>query len=150
MKLMVTNGGPHPADKWADTTTEAILDLIQIDDDSTSPQAAAARQVKRELRGTLFNIFMPHFDGVQSKERGDLKKAKVSKVQERYSDEVKAHFEGGIMAQVEQALAATPFAGHFAKAEVHDVLFRIVGQHTANALHIERQWHEAALNAKGN
>jgi hypothetical protein len=34
VKIMITNGGPHPADKWADITTDAILDLIQIEADS--------------------------------------------------------------------------------------------------------------------
>jgi glutamate synthase domain-containing protein 1 len=42
MKLMVTNGGPHPVDKWAEFTAERIMDLIQIPDDLISDWAAGA------------------------------------------------------------------------------------------------------------
>lgn len=146
MRVMVTNGGPHPADKWAETTTDAILDLIQIEDDADTPQAAMARQAKRDLRPVLFNIFMGHHDGVQKRERGELKSKRTSQVTARIDPT--PHFEGGVIAKVEQALAATPFAAHFAQAHVHAVIHQIIGQHTANSMDIERKWHADKL-AKG-
>ena len=73
---MITNGGPHPADKWADTTTETILGLIQVSEGSETPEAAAARTAKRELRSILFGLFLEHHDAVQRAERIDLAEIK--------------------------------------------------------------------------
>jgi hypothetical protein len=144
MQIMVTNGGPHPADKWAEVTTEAILNLVQIGEDSISPEAAEARQAKRNLRGALFAIFNAHHEGVQKHERGQLAKAKTSKVGEALDP---SHHMPSVTKSVEAALAATPFAEHFAKPEVLGVVHTIIGQHTADSMHIERKWHEDALSA---
>jgi hypothetical protein len=54
-----------------------------------------------------------------------------------------------VMDEVSAALAATPFAAHFAKPEVIGIIKQIVGQHTANAMHIERSWHRDRLAEKG-
>lgn len=139
MQLMITNGGPHPADKWAEVTTQAILDLIQIDNDSVSPEAAAARQVKRDLRPILFNIFNAHHDRVQKHEQGEL----VKEARKRIASGVlnpTGHLPDAMIA-LNAALAATPFQAHFEQPEVQDILRAIVGQHTADVMHIERQWH---------
>lgn len=151
MQPMITNGGPHPADKWADMTTETILALIQVNEGAASPEAVEARQVKRDLRQVLFDIFMGHHDGVQKGEHRDL--AKVKK-----HAEAKAHCAKPLelhpdchaaLEEVNAALKATPFAAHFAKPEVQAVLSTIIGQHTADVQHIERRWHVDRLAAKG-
>ena len=43
MQIMITNGGPHPADKWAEVGTEAILGLVQVADDSDTPETSLDR-----------------------------------------------------------------------------------------------------------
>lgn len=153
MKIMITNGGSHPPDKWAEVTTDSILDLIEIADDSTSPEAAEARAAKRDLRQVLFNIFHAHHDKVQKDERGHLhnavKTAKQAQNRAHGIHDPDHYCNGGTMIAIDQALAATPFAAHFAKQEVRDVIYRIVGQHTVNAMHIERRWHHDRLVQKG-
>jgi hypothetical protein len=64
--FMITNGGPHPADKWADVTTDMILNLVDVKEDSVSDAARDARAAKRDLRGKLFDIFNGHHEGVQA------------------------------------------------------------------------------------
>jgi len=152
MRLMTTNGGPHPADKWADVTTDAILDLIQISEDSTSPDALAGRAAKRDLRQILFDIFNDHHAAVQSFEQRHLKdKVTTCEAAEAHVQgplDVAFHVSGSItMGEVFKALDATPFAAHFAKPEVQAVLTQIVGQHTADVMHIERRWHQDGLVA---
>ena len=73
MITMITNGGPHPVDKWADTTTDMILDLIQVSEDSVSPEATAARVAKRNLRPVLFDIFNDHHTAVQAGEQRHMR-----------------------------------------------------------------------------
>lgn len=143
MRPMITNGGPHPADKWADMTTETILDLIQVAEDSVSPEATAARTAKRDLRPVLFDIFNGHHDRVQKHEqnhmRANIKSAKAASDHMTVPLDVTAHLT--VMDQVKAALAVTPFSDHFAKPKVIKTIKQIVGQHTADAMHIERRWH---------
>lgn len=148
MRAMITNGGPHPADKWAETTTESILDLIQIADDSTSPEAAAARTAKRDLRPVLFGIFNGHHDKVQKHERGHLAKnvKEAADAAALATDTLDVTQHLSVMDEVRAAFAATPFAAHFAKPEVVGVVKQIVGSHTADVMHIERRYHSERLN----
>lgn len=151
MKPMITNGGPHPADKWADMTTETILDLVQVEEDSVSPEAAAARQAKRDLRPVLFGIFNAYHDAVQKHERDDLTKnvKTLDDANARAAAKIDVTPHLGVMDQVDAALAATPFATHFAKPEVSEIVHLIIAQHTANAMHIERSYHRDRQEAKG-
>lgn len=146
MKFMITNGGPHPADKWAETTTDAILALVNIPDDADTPTAAAARQAKRDLRPALFNIFNVHHDKVQRHERTQLKAVKEhAEAALLATGALSPHSHMSVMDDVQAALAATPFAAHFAEPHVRGIIKQIVGQHTANAMHIERSWHRDRL-----
>jgi hypothetical protein len=143
VSFMITNGGPHPADKWAEQTVEAILDLIQIVEDSVTPEAAAARQAKRDLRPILFNIFNGHHGRVQKHEQDHMKaNVRNAKAAAEYIErpiDVEPHLS--VMDKVKIALSATPFKDHFAKPEVIEVVKQMVSQHTADVMHIERRWH---------
>ncbi len=144
VSIMVTNGGPHPADKWADTTTEALLNLIQVPDDSVTAEAAQARQIKRDLRGQLFDVLMAHHDGVQKEHRKGLAKLKVCQKSKQL--DVTAYMDTAD--EVLALFATTPFATHFAQEHVGDVVRQIVGQHTADVIHIERCFHSDGLARK--
>jgi hypothetical protein len=138
---MITNGGPHPADKWADMTTDTIMELIQVADDADTPEAAAARAAKRNLRPVLFAIFNAHHECVQATERDALMSIECNAAREHAEQKLNVTPHLGVMDEVFAALEATPFAEHFGKPHVREVLRQIVGQHTANAMHIERSWH---------
>lgn len=148
--LMITNNGTHPPDKWADVTTEAILNLIDVKEDSVSESAIEARQAKRDLRPVLFDIFNGHHEGVQAREKDAL--AKIKK-----HAEARAHCEKPLglhedvpstLEEVNAALKSTPFAAHFAQPHVQDVLRAIIGQHSATVLDIERRTHADRLAKK--
>lgn len=149
MQPMITNGGPHPADFWADTTTGQILDLIQIKDNSQSDAAIEARQAKRDLRPILFDIFMGHHEGVQSKERGALASIKKHADACKHCDKpLELHEDApSALEEVNAAFKATPFAEHFVKPEVQAVLIAIIGQNSADVQHIERRYHVDRLSA---
>lgn len=146
MQIMITNGGPHPADKWADATTETILGLIQISDDADTADAAYARQVKREMRPVLFNLFNTHHGDLQKFERAECKKDGKRAGNRRFDPSTHA---SKAAADLHAVLAATPFASHFARPEVKEVLERIIGQHFVNSMNIERCYHRDR-QAKGS
>jgi hypothetical protein len=132
MRPMITNGGPHPADKWADVTVDTILDLIQIEADSVTPEATAARQAKRDIRNAMFPIFNDHHAALQSGE---------SNAPKAVEDPIDILADtASTLAKVNKVIAATPFAAHFAKSEVQAVLHSVIGQHSTDVVHIERRW----------
>lgn len=148
--IMITNGGPHPADQWAEVTADTILGLIQVKEDSVSEAAIEARQAKRDLRPILFDIFNGHHEGIQTRERSALPSIKKhSEARLHAITPLEMHEDvPSAMEEVNAALKATPFAAHFAKPEVQEVLQSIIGQHSANVVHIERRWHADRLAKK--
>lgn len=150
MRLMITNGGPHPADKWAEVTTDTILNLIEVKEDSVSEAALEARQAKRDLRPILFDILNGHHQGVQAREREALPSIKkLADAREHCDKPLELHEDvPSTMEELSAALKATPFADHFAKPEVQEVLQSIIGQHSANVVHIERRYHADRLAKK--
>lgn len=150
--FMVTNGGPHPADKWAEMTANTIVDstLADAHPDDASQEAIAARAAARKLRVDLFEIFNAHHDKVQKHERGECGKCK--KLVDAAMRVIAPHdpeHHMGVMDQVNAAFAATPFAAHFAKPEVQSLVTQIVGQHTVDVMHLERRWHHDKITIKG-
>jgi hypothetical protein len=84
-----------------------------------TPEAQTARAAKRDLRPMLFDIFNGHHDRVQKHERGDLKAVKEVTASRSAHCDIDPRTHMSVMDQVSAALAATPFAAHFAKPEVH-------------------------------
>lgn len=148
--FLITNGGPHPADKWAEITAQAITDLIQVKEDSVSDEAVTARRVKMEIKPKLFEVFMEHHDGVQRTERSSLHKIKRHKdACEHLVKAIELHPGAiGALEAVNKILQATPYAEHFAQEGVQLILQAIIGQHTADVQHIERRWHADRLAPK--
>lgn len=147
--FMITDGGPHPSDKWAQLTSDTIVDTILVDSNPNdgSANAVGVRLAKRELRNALFAILISHHTGVQEKERDKTKTIKTAGVAALHAlppHDPTEHMQL-TLAQVNTAFAATPFAAHFAKPEVQAVVAQIIGQHTVDVMHIERRWHHDRL-----
>ena len=150
MRPMATDGGSHPADKWADHAVDTILDLVQIPSDSTTPEAASARQAKRDLRPALFEIFNGHF-GTTQKAEATLPKSVKTPEQARehaFTLNVDNAAIDDILGKVTRSFSKTPFGDHFGKAEVQAALRTIIGQYTADVMHIERRYHHDRLTAQ--
>lgn len=154
--VMTTNGGPHPSDRWAEITASQIVDMILVDanPDDVSDQARANRAAKRKLKNALFDIFDSHHAGVQASEQGENKKVKTLAAAATRASHVDTPIDptphlDAVMAQVQAAFAATPWADHMAKPEVLAIARQIIGQHTVDVIHLERRWHHDRLAAKG-
>lgn len=152
--FMVTDGGPHPADRWADLTANTIVDTILVDSNPNdgSANAISVRLAKRELRNALFAVLIVHHSDVQRLERVDntaVKKA-ADAAERVIAPLDPTRYMVNAMDAVNATFAATPFAAHFAKPEVQAVVAQIIGQHTVDVMHIERRWHHDRLTtAKG-
>lgn len=150
--LMVTNGGGHPADKWADKTTSDVLALlVDANPDNVTPEAAAARQAKRDLVPVLFKIFNAHHEATMAAEKASSEKLAANHetaVAYACSPHDPTSYMKTVMAQVQDAFSKTPFAAHFAGPDGTKGLYRIIGQDTVDVMHLERRYHADRL-AKG-
>jgi hypothetical protein len=144
MKLMITDGGPHPADLHAATTAESILDLIQISGASQSEDAAAARRAKLELMPKLANVFEPHFITAQETEKAALAGAKGLKRLNTPLDPT--NYIEATFGEVLSAITSYPvFAPLVTDNEpFHQAVVGILGARFATALDIERCWRADA------
>ncbi len=132
ISFMVTNGGPHPPEKWADVTARAIGDLIVIE--PSAPTQAVID--KREFEAALFKLLVDLHKQLQHTARWRLGETGHVEhgplVQDRASEAAN---------QVVALAGSTRFAAHFAKPEVLTFLHNVIGQHFADSVHIERSWH---------
>jgi hypothetical protein len=130
-RILITDGGPHPADKWAVVTAEHIF---QIGPGVTGDKMLAAKK----FQITIAEILMPHHQGVQDDAQVSLKADAVAHMATAYDPLAKAQ---AACAAIVSAAAATPWAEHFAKPEVQQAVIQEIGNHFATAEHIERSWH---------
>jgi hypothetical protein len=140
VRFMSTDGGPHPADKWAEITVAYILDLIEVDDNSATPAAMQARRERRDLRGKIQSILEGHHGTVQESERGKLSteghdrlKGTIDPAEhplDKMTDDIVSAAEG-----------MSIIGPHFQKPEVRTAIRGLIGNHFATSMDIERSWH---------
>ncbi len=123
-KVMITNGGDHPADKWAKITAEMIGDLIQVDENSTSSAAISARKA------------LPHFvlDLADALEDHHALAAVAFPLAEDVTPVDKALIEFSTI------VAKTPFAYWGANPTTLAVVRGIIGSHMATVQHSAHSW----------
>ena len=136
VKVMITNGGTHPPEKWAEQTAEQLVDVIQIE--PTYPNYEVALQDKNVLKGKLMEAMVKHHGNVQDRERDQLKASS-----ERLTHDLaphQSHLEE-TLADVNAVFQASQFSAHFAKPEVQQFVRSTIASHFASAMHIERSHH---------
>lgn len=139
--IMITDGGPHPPDKWADVTTQQIADLIVIE---PSAQLRAASE-KREFETALFNLLISLHDFVQQHERNSLDRNGEPHLLTPVV--VHGHADDAAHRVVGLAQRFPLFAEHFSKRETRVAVYVILGQHFTDSAHIERRWYADRINS---
>jgi hypothetical protein len=140
VRFMSTDGGPHPADKWAEITVAYILDLVEVDDNSATPAAMQARRERRDLRTKIQSILEGHHAKVQEAERGKL----ATEGHERLKGIIDPT-EHPLDQMADDIVAATDgmslIGPHFHKPEVRKAIVSLLGNHFSTSMDIERSWH---------
>lgn len=141
--VLVTNGGPHPPDKWASLAGSKIADLIQIDDNSASDLAIQARKAKPRLALDLSDALEPLFATATSDE---LNRVNSGVVTGRFDQFQPDSYVNTAMDITSSVMGQTMFASHFREPDVLTVVRRILQELILDAMNIERSW---AFDAKG-
>lgn len=132
VRFIKTDGGAHPPDMWARLTMEDVLSLVEIAPSGTSGTISALA-IKEDLRGKLMALLTEHYRLTQNSER-------FAVVRKTLADKLEPSISG-VCNDLFRLMATTPFADHFARADVRNHLQRVIGQHSANVIHIERRYH---------
>ena len=141
--VLVTNGGPHPPDKWAALAANKIADLIQIDELSDTAVAAQARKAKPRLTLDLADALEPQFSTATQDELGRVNAGSVASRSAPFAVD---QYISPAVATVVTTTAPTMFGTHFADPDVQSVVGNILKSVFLDALNIERSW---AFDAKG-
>jgi hypothetical protein len=143
MEVLVTNGGPHPPDKWAALSASKISDLIQIDELSDSDAAVLARKAKPRFSVGVADALETSFYNVMADERAKVNSGAVSTRLDPFA--VDSYLDASVTAVV-NASAGTPFSDHFALSDVQSVVRNIIKQNFIEAANVQRSW---AFDARG-
>lgn len=131
--ILVTDGGPHPAEKWAEATASHI---VQIGEHVVGAELARARRF--EL--TVMDILEGHHDCVQTGERGTLGSVGHDRLLHPFDCCEHVSVEDAVV-QIIAASAGTSFAHHFSTDEVRTYLTELLTSHFHTSMSIERSWH---------
>lgn len=128
--VMVTDGGPHPPEKWAEVTASHIIDIS-----ATAPEAKLKEA--REFRDKITGILTGHHANNIRRERNKL----AAGTDDHFAtalDPTETVEEA--VAEIIAASKGLSFAAHFEKLETQQYLRNAIGSHMATAQHIERMW----------
>lgn len=130
--FMITEGGPHSAEKWPAVTASQI---IQIAAEASGEQAVAGRRL--ELK--ILDILEAHHKAVAAHECCKLDDHGT----DRYEHEIccDEHLEAPVN-EIVAAAKGTPFEAHFAAQRTQDYIRAVLNQHFSTSMHIERCWHD--------
>jgi hypothetical protein len=105
-RVLVTDGGPHPAEDWARVTCE---DLVPLDGLATGLMSSGMI-----LRGRLIEVLSEHYQAVQDHERTGLRNGP-----DRFATELEGVADfGRVFAEIQAAASGTPWEGHITGPEV--------------------------------
>lgn len=136
MYFMISDGGPHSAEKWAHVGAQEIMKLVQI-----APSAPKeAFKAYRELEERIYYTLLKAHGDMQDEERRYLS-ADSARLHEPAMAERAAQTWAPVVASQANEDGAGLFEAHFKRLDVQEHIYRVLGQHFADSIHIERCWH---------
>ena len=130
--ILITDDGPHPPEAWAEVTANEIIRI-----GSQSPEALLREA--DAFKAKLIEILTVHHGRVQAGERGAIQEHGHARL--GHDIEPMQHVDEDPVQEIVNAAKGTSFAGHFAKEETQEYLQRLLANHFATAMHIERSYH---------
>jgi hypothetical protein len=135
--ILITDGGPHSAEKWAVATSERIFDITKV----AGERVIAAKK----LQNVIAESMVRHHAEAQAREQTHLavpETAAARKNLEYTVDRDEALRETAeVIADVQKAAAGTPWAAHWADPEVIKAATQIISSDLMTVKDIERRWH---------
>ena len=129
-RILTTNGGPHPPEKWAMTTAEQVFDI--------SSSVAGDRLIQaQKMQLAIAEAVMPHHEKVQKDQVSSLL-ADVANILSPFAIE---QYLDQVIKDIVAIAQGTIWQSHFAKPEVQAAAREVIASNFQAAQHIERMWH---------
>lgn len=133
-RALITDGGAHPAEKWAVATAEMIFPIGPELEKAQGDRLLKAKRLQLDVADALTG----HHAGVQNHE-----KTKLAALGDDRLDHVPDHAAATAEA-VEAVMACmkgTPWEDKTANPEWREEITRIIAMHFGDNANIEREWH---------
>lgn len=131
--VMVTNGGPHSAEKWAETTASHIVTIAEN-------IAGEKRGAAIKLQAAVIDILEGHHNTVQACERDRCKVHGVARLQHDMTPDDHVNV-AEVVDEIISASAGTPWEADFKSPEFAAALSATLTDHFMQSAFIERSWH---------
>lgn len=132
--ILITDGGPHPADKVAEATAGLIADLIQLELNATEGTSLA----KKKFEVAVMEAMLKAHKDAQLHERISLHD-KQDKQLDHDCDPME--FAKPAFDAVIAATKGTVFEPHFQLEHVQSVVMQTILNDIGTSMHTERSWH---------
>lgn len=129
-KILVTDNGSHPPEKWAMLSAEIIFPTDGIEDES---RVLLARSTQLAIANALLPIYTTTQDGAWDALSADPGAALAEPINPTNPTEA-------ALVAVLAAVAGTPWEDHFADQAVQGAVLSEIGSHVATVIRIERDW----------
>lgn len=124
-KIMITNGGTHPPEKWAELSA---AEIIQVGENP----------VGRKLELKILDALETFFTHVQETEKAQLDEDGDGRLESPIDGQ--EHDAEEVIAEIMKAAEGTEFAAHFQRPEVHQHIRNVLAHHAALTMDVERSW----------
>lgn len=129
-RILITNHGPHPAEKWAMATAQAIFDTSAL---VSGDHSIAAQKFQLSIAEAL----QPHHQQLQADEQASLA-ADPNYINTPHDA---SEYVDGVMSDVVALAKGSPWEKHFANPGVVFEAKKVIADHFMTSQHIERLWH---------
>jgi hypothetical protein len=139
--IMITDGGPHGADKWAYTSASHILDMFDID--PKSPRMVELEMAKDALRAKICAVLIPHHTSAQDGERAKIAEVGHDRILADLTDIHADHVDVDKAAdEIIAAFKDSPLAEFVGPDQIAAIKERVAVD-ARTIVHIEHGWHAA-------
>lgn len=131
--VMITDGSPHPAEKWAEKTAELMVDV-------GDHLAGEKRNQAEKLKAIILSILTEHHTIIQEGERDKLE----SEGHERHKAPLDPNHHLSLDNAVKKIIDATkgtPWEFDFAQPAAYEQIKHLLRSHFVTSMHIERKWN---------
>jgi hypothetical protein len=133
-RVMITNGNNvHAPDYHAEVTAEKIISVAE----TASPETVLAA---RDLRKKVEVILTSHHQVTHDTEQAAL----ATMGPARYSHPLESVVDEGVMKQIVAASVGTILEGHFARADVQELILAELHHETRSQMNVHRLVHKEA------
>jgi hypothetical protein len=128
--VMITNGGPHPPQKWAEQSADRLVDIIEIE--PTALQYEQALQAKNILREKLVAGLLEPHTAAQIAVRANIEAPHDALASDHFAKSLHV---------VQDVVKGSMFEQHFGKPEILEFVRQTLLMHFNTVAHIEQSWH---------